>query len=89
MEPQTHTNIVYDDDNDDATNDYTYDDYDECGYTYDYAYGDFSNMNNPSVRLQFKKCLQTVQFQNRLQAEQHIDTTPKHTQTIPQASPRQ
>jgi len=61
MEPQTHTNIVYDDDNDDATNDYTYDDYDECGYTYDYAYGDFSNMNNPSVRLQFKKCLQTVQ----------------------------
>ena len=57
----THTNIVYDDNDDDATNDYTYDDYDECGYTYDYAYGDFSNMNNPSVRLQFKKCLQTVQ----------------------------
>ena len=70
----THTDIVYDD-------------YDCC--TDDYAYGDSCNMNDSSVRSQFQQSLQTVQFQNRLQAEQHIDTTPKHTQTIPQASPQQ
>ena len=63
----THTDIVYDDD----------DDYD-CRTDHDYANGDSSNMNDPSVRLQFTQCLQTVQFQNHLQA------APKHTQTIPQ-----
>ena len=65
----THTDIVYDDD----------DDYD--GRTdYDYAYGDSFNMNDPSVRLQFEKCLQTVQFQKRLQAT---------SIATPQASPQQ
>ena len=52
----THTNIVYDDDDNDD-----YDDYDEYGTAYDYAYGDSFNMNDLSVRLQFKKYLQTVQ----------------------------
>ena len=42
----THTDIVYDDD----------DNYD--GRTdYDYAYSDSFNMNDPSVQLQFEKCL--------------------------------
>ena len=54
----THTNIVYDDDDDDY--DGRTDD--------DYAYGDSFNMNDPSVQLQFEKCPQTVQFQKRLQA---------------------
>ena len=45
----THTDIVY------------VDDYD-CRTDYDYAYGDSSNMNDPSVRLQFTHCLNTVQF---------------------------
>ena len=69
----THTDIVYDDD----------DDYD--GRTaYDYAYGDPFNMNDPSVRLQFEKCLQ-----HRLQAAQYIDTMPTHTHTTPQATPNE
>ena len=50
----THTDILYDDDDDD-------DDYDKYGTAYDYAYGDSFNMNDLSVRLQFKKYLQTVQ----------------------------
>ena len=59
----TLTDIVYDDDDDD---------YD--GRTdYDYAYGESFNMNDPSVRLQFKKCLQ-----NCLQAAQHIGTATKN-----------
>ena len=78
----THTDIVYndDDDIDDDYTDYAYDDYDQCGATYDYAYGDSFNMNDPSAQTQFQKCLQIVQFQNRFQAAQHIDTTTtKHT----------
>ena len=59
-----HTDIVYDDD----------DDYDDRT-DYDYAYGDTFNMNDPSVQLQFEKCLQTVQFQNCLQATHRA--TPK------------
>ena len=55
MEPHTHTDIVYDDDDDDDDDD---DNYDEYGISYDYAYGDPSNMNDPFVRLQFEKCLQ-------------------------------
>ena len=66
----THTDIVYDDD----------DDFD--GRTdYDYAYGDSLNMNDPSVRFQFEKCLQ-----HRLQATQYIDTMPKHTHATPQTT---
>ena len=62
MEPRILTLYIYDDD----------DDYD--GRTdYDYAYGDSFNMNDPSVRLQFQKCLR---------AAHHIDTTTKHTQAI-------
>ena len=64
----THTDIVYDD--------YEY------GSTDDYAYGDSCNMNDPSVRQQFTQCLKTVQFNNYLQAD-HIDTTMKHTQAVP------
>ena len=38
------------------------DDYDdEYGTDYDYAYGDSFNMNDPSVRLQFQNCLQAAQ----------------------------
>jgi hypothetical protein len=56
------------------------DDDDYNGRTdYDYAYGDSFNMNDPSVQLQFQKCLQTVQFQNRLQAPQ---ATPQATPTF-------
>ena len=62
----THTDIIYDDD----------DDYDYDGCTdYDYAYGDSFNMNDPSVQLQFQKCLR---------AAHHIDTTTKHTQAVSQ-----
>ena len=70
----THTDIVYDN-NDDAT-DYEYNDYDKCGATYDYAYGDSFNMNDPSIRLQFKKCLQVVQ--------DHNDNMKKYIKTVPQ-----
>ena len=62
----THTDIVYDDDDDyNGTNDYTY--------------GDPFNMTDSSNQLQFTQCLKTVQFQNSLQATQHIDTTPQAT----------
>ena len=75
----THADIVYDN-NDDAT-DYEYNDYyDKCGATYDYAYGDSYNMNDPSIRLQFKKCLQVVQ--------DHNDNMKKYIKTVPQAVPQ-
>ena len=61
----TRTNIVYDDD-------------DDYNGTNDYAYGDPFNMNDSSNQLQFTQCLKTVQFQKRLQAAQHIDTTTKN-----------
>ena len=51
MEPHTHTDIVYDDEDDDDTNN-AYD-YDKYGTVYDYTYGDSFNMNDPSVRSQF------------------------------------
>ena len=55
------------------------DDYD--GRTdYDYAYGDSFNMNDPSVQLQFEKCLQTVQFDNAMK---------KYTQALSQPSSQQ
>ena len=37
-------------------------------HTYDYAYGDSFNMNDPNVKLQFKECLWAVQLQKCLQA---------------------
>ena len=63
-----HTDIVYDDD----------DNYD--GRTdYDYAYGDSLNMNDPSVRVQFEKCLRAVQATPQA-APQATTTSPsKHT----------
>ena len=64
----THTDIVYDDDDDD----------DDYNGTNDYAYGDPFNMSDSSNQLQFTQCLKTVQFQKRLQAAQHIDTTTKN-----------
>ena len=74
----THTDIVYDDD----------DNYD--GRTdYDYAYGDSFNMNDPSVRVQFKKCLRAVQAHNDTTELTHVDpppikqTTMKHTHEDP------
>ena len=70
----THTDIVYDDD----------DNYD--GRTdYDYAYGDSFNMNDPSARVQFEQCLH-----NRLLAAHHIDTATTNTQVpqaTPQTTP--
>ena len=67
----THTDIVYDDDDDDYNG------------TNDYAYGDPLTMNDSSNQLQFTQCHKTVQFQKSLQAVQHIDTA-KHTQAVPQ-----
>jgi hypothetical protein len=67
----THTDIVYDDDEDyNGTNDYAY------GYPF--------NMNDSSNQLQFTQSLKTVQFRRYLQAVQHIDTATKHTQAVPQ-----
>ena len=55
-----------------------------AGTVYDYTYGDSFNfnMNDPSVRSQFQKCLQTVQFQNFPQAapnKKHTSNTASHT----------
>ena len=70
---------MYDDDDDDDDDDNKY------GCTnYEYAYGDSFNMNDPSVRLQFKSCLQT--YRNR---KERIDTHKKYTQATPKASSQQ
>ena len=68
----THTDIVYDDNGDD---------YDKYGTVYDYAYDDSFNINDPSLWLQFQKCLQAVQH--------HNDTVKKYTQATPEAPPQQ
>ena len=62
----THTDIVYDDDYD-------------CRTDSDYAYGDSSNMNDPSVQLQFVKCLQAVHIDT--QVPQATSQTTKTTQS--------
>ena len=76
----THTDIVYDDDNDDTNDAY---DYDKYGTVYDYAYGDSFNMNDPSVRSQFQKYSQI---------QDHDDAMKKYTQAMtqdpPQATPQ-
>ena len=61
-----------------------YDDDDYEGRTdYDYAYGDSLNMNDPSVQLQFEKCLQTKNTQATPTATPHtITANPSKPETI-------